>query len=231
MARVFRNFWIPGFLLAANALSTEKPTQPQITVWIYNYAGIDGAALARAKEEAGRILGRAGIGAKWVDCPLTGSEVDKYPDCVDLPEFLGLVLRLRPGIAPTALLGRSRIFGYALLPEGGGCGTYADVYAGGADLLANGSESFTVILLGHLMAHELGHLLLGTPGHAAVGIMCCPWGRPETEGAAQGRLLFDPAEAKRMHRNLVARLLHRENQRPAGSGKVAVMQIRRQYPQ
>jgi hypothetical protein len=141
---------------------------------------------------------------------------------VGLPEFLGLVLRLRPGAAPKTLVGRSSVFGYALLPEGGGFGTYADVYAGGADLLANGSESLSGVMLGHLMAHELGHLLLGTPDHAAAGIMSCPWGRPETEGAAQGRLLFYSGEAKRMRANLAARLRRQEADRSAGSGEVSV---------
>jgi hypothetical protein len=219
---VFRNCWVAGFLVAANALSAERPAQPHITVWVYNYAGIDGEALARAKEEAGRILVQAGIEAAWVDCPRMASEVDRHPDCVGLPKFLGLVLRLRPGVAPKTLVGRSSVFGYALLPEGGGFGTYADVYAGGADLLANGSESLSGVMLGHLMAHELGHLLLGTPDHATAGIMGCPWGRPETEGAAQGRLLFNRGEAKRMRANLAARLRRQEADRSAGSGEVSV---------
>jgi hypothetical protein len=205
---VFRNCWVAGLLLVANARSAEKTAHPDITVWIYNYAGIDGEALARAKEAAGRILSRAGAEAEWVDCPVMASEVDKYPDCVRLPQFLGLVLRLRPGSAPKSLVGRSTVFGYALIPEGGGFGTYADVYAGGADLLANGGESLRGVMLGHLMAHELGHLLLGTSKHAAAGIMRSPWSGLETERAAQGRLLFNRAEAESMRTNLAARLRH-----------------------
>ena len=49
---VSRNCWVAGLLLVANARSAETTAHPDITVWIYNYAGIDGEALARAKEAA-----------------------------------------------------------------------------------------------------------------------------------------------------------------------------------
>jgi hypothetical protein len=47
-------------------------------------------------------------------------------------------------------------------------------------------------LLGDLMAHELGHLLLGPRSHSPRGIMCAIWGTQELRNAAQGALLFEP---------------------------------------
>ena len=198
-----------GLLLGAfgTGLGSE---QSQVVVWIFNYARIDNGALARARTEAARILNRAGVEIGWVDCPVTAAEVGLYPHCVKLPEPMGLVLRIREGAAATVLAGRSSIFGYSLLPNDGGFGTYADVYAGGADLLAQGNESLHAVILGHLMAHELGHLLLGTASHSVTGIMHIPWSGAELGGAAQGRLLFAREEATRMRVNLAARLRHRQ---------------------
>jgi len=203
-----RSCWVLGLLLGAfgTGLGSERS---QVVVWIFNYARIDNGALARARTEAARILNRAGVEIGWVDCPVTAAEVDFYPGCVKLPEPMGLVLRIREGAAATALVRRSSIFGYSLLPNDGGFGTYADVYAGGADLLAKGSDSLRAVILGHLMAHELGHLLLGTASHSVAGLMHIPWSGAELGSAAQGRLLFAREEANRMRANLAARMRHR----------------------
>ncbi len=199
-----------GLLLAANGAGLgSEPSQ--VVVWTYNYARIDSEALAGAKTEAARILNRAGVEVRWVACPMAAAEVDRYPACSGLPEPVGLVLRIRPAAPAAALVGRPQVFGYALLPKDGGFGTYADVYAGGADLLTKGNESLHTAILGHLMAHELGHLLLGTASHSAAGIMHVPWSGAELGFAAQGRLLFAKIEAERMRANLLARMRHRRS--------------------
>jgi hypothetical protein len=48
-------------------------------------------------------------------------------------------------------------------------------------------------VLGHVVAHELGHLLLGRGTHSAAGLMRADL---DTNLAVQGRLLFTDAEAR-----------------------------------
>jgi hypothetical protein len=48
------------------------------------------------------------------------------------------------------------------------------------------------------MAHELGHLLLGSNGHASQGIMRPRWQHEELVKAAMGTLVFTPEQAQRM---------------------------------
>ena len=60
-------------------------------------------------------------------------------------------------------------------------------------------------ILGHLMAHELGHLMLGVGSHSARGIMHVPWHIEELEIISQGLMLFEPSEGKRMRTNIRAR--------------------------
>lgn len=45
-------------------------------------------------------------------------------------------------------------------------------------------------LLGHVIAHEIGHLLLGTNAHSRMGIMRSQWHDEEVRSIAMGRLLF-----------------------------------------
>jgi hypothetical protein len=78
---------------------------------------------------------------------------------------------------------------------------YAHVYVGVIKMLARRSRSFEPHILGHVIAHEMGHLLLGTKAHSVGGLMRAHWRESEKDRAAQGGLQFLDAEAKRMRAN------------------------------
>jgi len=59
------------------------------------------------------------------------------------------------------------------------------------------------ILLGHAMAHELGHLLLQSMEHSRTGIMRSRWGKEELLRAESGRLLFTAEQATAMTERLM----------------------------
>jgi hypothetical protein len=208
---------ILSFLLTVNApgfgrtpsVKTAEPAS-KITIWVFNHARVSGEALAQAKEEAARILSRAGVEIDWLDCPTSAAEVDKYPGCEKLPGSTGLVLRIRPQSPATRMVRKTTVFGYALLPEDGGFGIYADVYDDGVALLANGRDSLRPVMLGHLMAHEIGHLLLNTARHTATGLMHSPWNGAELQRAARGGLLFSKKEIKRIQARVRDRMRDEE---------------------
>ncbi len=89
-------------------------------------------------------------------------------------------------------------FGRAWLPTDGGFGQVAAVYGDRARKIEKEINSPEGTLLGHLVAHELGHLLLGAGSHAPTGIMHIPWYLRELELTRQGTLHFTPFEAKQM---------------------------------
>lgn len=69
-----------------------------------------------------------------------------------------------------------------------------------AAAIAGDDEAFGARMLGHLIAHEVGHLLLGQGSHSKKGIMLGDWLQTDLEKAAQGRLLFTDRQAKKMRR-------------------------------
>ena len=67
--------------------------------------------------------------------------------------------------------------------------------------LVQSRESAIGLIMGHAVAHELGHLLM--PGEAhSYGIMRHTWGYREWEEALSGSLLFNPNHAKLMRERL-----------------------------
>src|SRR5262249_48195086 len=51
-------------------------------------------------------------------------------------------------------------------------------------------------LLGHVIAHEVGHLLLPYGAHSRSGLMHADWTRDDMEHIAHGLLLFAPRDAQ-----------------------------------
>ena len=194
-----------GGLVGTLQAQVPKP-ESKIQVFVYNYAGVAPATLARAERLAARIYGHAGIETEFLDCPLTPAEAAQFPACVVTNVPSALVLRvLSRSMSERAGL-TQLTFGSALLPPDGGPGVVAQVCAYCSEQLAKGSESMYAMVLGHTMAHELGHLLLGVGSHGATGLMHVPWNHKELELAAQGSLLFTSREAQTMRRNAAARL-------------------------
>jgi hypothetical protein len=57
--------------------------------------------------------------------------------------------------------------------------------------------------MGAIIAHEIGHLLLGSNAHAAIGIMRAHWQDAELRMLSKGELLFTTEQGARMRTNLV----------------------------
>ena len=61
----------------------------------------------------------------------------------------------------------------------------------------NGSEAIsTASLLAHVVAHEIGHLLLGPNMHSSLGIMRPRWKSGDFREMEIGQMVFPPDQAK-----------------------------------
>jgi hypothetical protein len=60
-------------------------------------------------------------------------------------------------------------------------------------------------VLGHVMAHEIGHLLLRTQQHSSAGIMRGQWTVADLLSAAHGQLRFTPEQSERIRVEILVR--------------------------
>jgi hypothetical protein len=138
------------------------------------------------------VLGEAGVWVNWLDCG-TPDHWRTELGCSDLTFPTHLSVRL-----VAAGRGVSEdTFGQSFLNESGE-GNYAYVYAA----QVHSSKALNVVkegdLLGYVIAHEMGHLLLGRDSHAAAGVMRARWEGAELRQAAHGQLSFTRVESERM---------------------------------
>jgi hypothetical protein len=211
--RTLSSIWQPTVMdpsaltdrLSVPRLGAQPPdTVLKIEVHVYNYSAVSSEKLVRAEQEAARIFERIGVATTWLDCPLTSQEAARNRACA-LPDApTRLTLRLLSNPMANSLGVSGDVFGSALLPDTEGFGVMANVYADRTREHADHRE-FEVIL-GRVIAHELGHLLLGKNAHSAAGIMHARWRDQDLRLFRQAAMLFLPGEAKRIRAQVLARM-------------------------
>jgi hypothetical protein len=158
----------------------------RVVVAILNYAGVPRETMDLAEAQASTIFEKAGVTIEWRE-PHGSESANINPPAV-MPSFFVKLLpdSMFPPVRPSP-----GAFGSAL-------GIQAYVFAGRIrQATEEGLISFPRTL-GHIMAHELGHVLLGEKSHAFGSIMTPKLGAQEFREMYTGTLLFTPAQAKRM---------------------------------
>jgi hypothetical protein len=174
------------------AFASETDNGPAITVLVFNFREAPVETLLKAEREAGRILDQAGVHVTWRDCPTGDEPCHKGP---------GRVFFLSMTAGPVQSKFTDTVSGYAVIPD-----QLAVVYYDYLPRITGSRSNFsdTAVILGCVIAHELGHLLLGTHRHSIAGIMQERWGVEQTRIALMSRLSFLPEEARLMHAGTVA---------------------------
>lgn len=193
--------------LPAQNISPENITSlpNQIGVRVYNIAGAPGAVLQVAQRKSAEILRAAGIESNWYTCPVTPTEQETTSACMNAAGPANLVLKLIPNEVAEQFYESNQSLGFALLSDRGLPTSDAWVFYGRVVAQARDGGHFLPTVLGHAMAHEIGHLLLGQGSHTNSGIMKGFWGQNELRQAATGGLRFTPKQTRRMHAQLSVR--------------------------
>jgi len=144
-----------------------------VTIRVYDSAGVAAADRSTALKAAARILSRADLDVDWVVCT-SAREGHAQSACDAPPAPYELVVRLTYS-SPTAQDGNRRAFGYSLIDATTGAGTLSTVYVDRVDWLASTGKVARADVLGRAIAHELGHLMLGSNAHTDRGLMRETW--------------------------------------------------------
>jgi hypothetical protein len=166
----------------------------EIIIEVHNSVRIPAAVLRQAEVEAERIFALSGIQIRWLECaPGLGAE-DPCQRVPGVNEFVVHFVR-------TGQTSLDSIFGVAFVGRDGN-GKYCDIFFDRIQETVQSTQTGLGQLLATVIAHELGHLLLGSHSHSFFGIMMPHWNLKELQRIAMGELLFSKGEALRMRMRL-----------------------------
>ncbi len=169
-----------------------------LAVRTYDAAGVPPRELDGALQRARLVLAAAGVEPVWRPCHASLCPGAPKPHAEGLEPVREIVLRLvvAPGDSAAGSLGN------AAVDVVEGAGTLATVYVNRVDALALDAGVDRGDLLGFAIAHEIGHLLLGTAAHAPYGLMRATWTWTEVRRAMPLDWRFTADEGEKMRRRL-----------------------------
>ena len=178
-------------VLITMSAQAQIPSGYTVTVALFNDAHVPPSILNNASETASYIFSKSGIQLRWMLCGRGDETPEERSACSQpsFPEHLDVHIVSGCPRLPTNVFAISY-----LSPEG--IGSQADVFY--TRIAAFRSPAELRVLLGYAMAHELGHLLLGTDSHSPRGLMRADWRTKDLTGMAQGGLGFSEEQGRTM---------------------------------
>ena len=156
----------------------------QLTLVVYDHAHLGEAKLAEVENTTSEIFRRTGVQLVWIEgFGYAAKRRDVLTPAREDPTTL--VVKLQP---------ESEAARYGVRSVCGGIG-----FASGAIIFVPSfdprSAVSDVTRIGHVIAHEIGHVLLGPNAHSIVGIMRGTLLPQDWQNAAQGRLGFTQSQS------------------------------------
>ena len=194
---------LTGLSHAAAAASSE--IRPAITIHVRNYAGVAPRTLTEAEKVATGIFRGAGVDTGWADIIVTAEnghvnstdhqtftladiQLNIFPDVMsDRSGLSNNVMGLAPGT------GHDRGIIYVLDSK------VRTIFWSTLSAYSRGDMDRHISMgqvLGYVIAHEVGHLLLNQQVHSPHGIMRGDWSFLDFRDMASGMLLFTPQQAE-----------------------------------
>jgi hypothetical protein len=195
-----------GFILTdcAYGAARRSPSHSgddEVTIGVYDYGQAGPEVLRKAERVTTEIFRNAGVSTVWIWCRTS----DTLPRNTDCGGPLKLTLHVIHGSGALDRRLKSDALGLAAVGDHGELGWDIWVFYDQVKDSAVQAKLSLTRILGSVIAHELGHLLLGSNSHSMTGLMRARWSREELLAADLGELTFSAAERKRMQKALAAR--------------------------
>jgi hypothetical protein len=153
-------------MMIGNGVAAESPVT--LTVRLYNTSGVPADELALARSTADSTLRDTGLDVMFRAC-------DSATDSCDRPLAPSeVVVRIIDAPAFNATLD-PEAYGLTYIVKSTNRGWLATVFADRIGSAATRVGLQSGVLLGRVMAHEIGHLLLGVDYHGSDGVMRADW--------------------------------------------------------
>ncbi len=161
---------------------------PQLTVFVIERAGTPARVLTGAERNAAQVFRQAGVDVGWVNCDERKSEA-----ACEKISHADLIVHM----IPRARTLSGEVFGVAFVENS--AGVYADVFVDPIQRLHEQDRTVSLSpILGDVLAHEIGHLLLRSNAHSREGIMQAHWQAEQLHRVAKGQMRFTKEQAIKM---------------------------------
>lgn len=163
-------------------------------------------SLSPAFAGAAAILEQAGVGVTWVHCDVVFVQRDANPCLAPLAsnELAIRFVRL-PHVAEQDLV----TLGDSLVDTRRRVGSLATIYVDRVSALASRCQVEMPTLLARAVAHEIGHLLLGTTAHASTGLMRAAWSQAAIRRSGATDWTFTAPDAHALRESVRGRNVRR----------------------
>jgi hypothetical protein len=189
--------------LCPNPLQAQVRDERELIVRVYDTFGFAGQDMIAAQHTAAEILARSGVSLQWRTCRTTAGPSRAAPDtCATTLHHTEVMVRIVTGADESS---GTVALGYSLMDVPTHSGTLSTVYGDRVRHLARDAGIKPTVLLGHAMAHELGHLLLGSREHAHEGLMRAHWLHTEMRRHSARDWQFTQSETAQMRVALLGR--------------------------
>ena len=164
-----------------------------IRLRVDDFTHLDPVVLAGSKEVTTQIFRKASVETVWIDCPV------QQTDCGQETEATQFRLRIVASPMYNDVVSNDAL-GFAMPCQEGARDCLFYIFYSRIAELAAIYDIGPDRILGHVIAHELGHTLLGSNAHERFGIMQAKLSPYDT-----GRLFFTFAQEKCLRNELLAR--------------------------
>ena len=183
LTEVARRSAEPGIPSGTSSVPLGRPTEAMVTIYLREDNVRLGGALVRAEETASRIFGGIGVPVAW-----RGKE--KHLSNMEAAVRIEIQLHAR---APENIQPGTLAYATPFANSGVRVHVLCDRVLKGA------SGEFAGSLLGHVIAHEIGHVLEGSNRHSAEGVMKARWDSQDYHRIAVRTLPFDAIDTDLIH--------------------------------
>ena len=187
MANATTKLFVAGLLVVLPVRATIPATAATLQVNLINAAGAPHEIVERAREIAARVFRAAGVEILWLDSCRADSEHPLSVKCSQPEGMLTVVINLD---APRRWSRNALGCALPLAGSGNHAGAFYSRIADLARDPVRGLGASEAEILGHVISHELGHLLLHTDMHSPDGLMKADWTPQDLYAMRHGNLSF-----------------------------------------
>jgi hypothetical protein len=192
-------FAIVAFVEPVPSLFAERSLASRtLAIHVYNYSRLSKVQLDRAEKASAEVFQRAGLETVWVECPVKEIGRAKFQNRPNEAGPKDLILKIIPKFDSKREGFTDSLFGFA-------AGFQVTIVCDRVEETAKNSECPPSKILGLMIAHEIGHALLGPDSHSPTGIMRPLWRADDFRMATRQSLRFEDEQVAQIHSNLSKR--------------------------